>query len=183
MKKLIGLLAVLFITTGVFGQKFIRDHSFIETTPTGNNTIEDAIQSKDITNVNYNDIGYVHFVRNDKLYILAYEPDSEYYMGVDRDIYLYSKDLRNMDSPWEKASDIVLTSNWIDGRNYGEVDFWRSEKSRGSFGKVDIDSNKVYITVGFEIMTNGRLTINEPITFGFVWNNNDESFHRFLSYK
>ena len=189
MKKLIGLFVVLFITTGVFGQKFIRSHSFIETTPTGNNTIEDAIRSWNITGGDYDWIKYVHFVQNGRIYMLAYEPNEKFtsgnkiMAGTTRDIYLYSKDTADVNSPWEQASEIVMTSLWNNIRDYGEVDFFRSELSRGSKGEVIVDGDKVYITIGLEIMTNGGESINEPITFGFELNKNDETYYKFLSYQ
>ena len=167
MKKIIGLLAVLFITTGVFGQKFIRSHSFIETTPTGNNTIEDAIQRG--VNDNYEWIDYVHFIQNGKLYMLSYEPNEKHSYGVDRSIYLYSKDTTDIDSPWEIASNCISTSNWLDIRNYSEFDFfvYDKEQHNSSVGKVDVQENSVLITIKYELMTNGRVSISEPMTFIF----------------
>lgn len=167
MKKIIGILAIMFIAIGVFGQKSIRNYSFIESTPTGNNTIEDAIQRWNVTDGDYDWINYVHFVQNERLYILAYEPDENFEYGVDRDVYLYSKDIHDINSPWVKASNVVSTSNWLNIRNYSEFDFFLSEKSRGSKGKVDVQENCVIITVGYELMTNGSVSINEPMTFIF----------------
>ena len=181
MKKLIGIIAVLFITTGLFGQKFIRSHSFIEATPTGNNTIEDAMQN-DVPDGNYEWVRYVHFIRDGKLYLLSYEPNSDFRMGVDRSVYLYYKDTSDADNPWVKASNVVMTSNWWNTRNYTEVDFFRKDKSRGSKGEVFIVDDIVYITIGFESMTNGRLQIDEPITYGFRPVGNG-SYHTFLSYQ
>ena len=183
MKKIIGLLAVLMITTGVFGQKFIRSHSFTEYTGSAfPNTVEDWIRSGEDVG-NYEWINYVHFIQNGKLYMLAYEPNEKYAHGVDRDIFLYSKDTSDVNSPWEIASECVMTSNWVNIYTYSEVDFFRSDKSRGSKGEVRIDGDKVYITIGLEVMTNGRQQINEPLTFGFQLNNSDGTYHKFVSYQ
>jgi len=170
MKKLIGLFAVLLITTGVFGQKFIRSHSFIESTPTGNNTIEDAIHRWNVTDGDYDWVAYVHFVQDDRLYLLSYEPNERRMFGVNRDIYLYSKDINDINSPWEKASDIVMTSNWINIQTYDEVDFfiYNEKKHNSSVGEVVVKDDCVELTIGYDVMTNGRVSINEaPITFTF----------------
>lgn len=183
MKKLIGLFVVLFITTGVFGQKFIRSHSFIETTPTGNNTIEDAIRSWNIKG-DYEWIDFVHFVQNGKLYLLSYEPKDVFtsgnkiHAGTTRDIYLYAKDTADINSRWKEASELVMTSKWNHIRDYGEVDFFRSDVSRGSKGEVVIEGNFVYITIGVEFMTNGGESINEPINFIFERNKDGWTYHK-----
>jgi len=170
MKKLIGLFAILFITTGVFGQKFIRDHSFIKATPTGNNTIEDAINR---TNINYTDfdwIHYVHFIQNDRLFLLSYEPKERRMYAGSRSIYLYSKDINDVSSPWEEASDVVMTNQWMNANNHDEVDFfiYNENKHNTSVGKVVVKDDCVEITIGWEMWCNGRLQINEPITITFT---------------
>lgn len=117
MKKIIGVIILMLITIGTFGQKFIRKSSFIESTPTGNNTIEDWIHMGG-NNGDYSWIDYVHFIQNGRLFLLSYEPSETFTSGhkippnSGRDIYLYSKDTSNINSPWVKASDVVLTSNW-----------------------------------------------------------------------
>jgi len=172
MKKLIGILVVLFITTGVFGQKFIRDHSFIETTPTGNNTIEDAINRTNIEFTNFNWIHYVHFVKDDKLFLLSYEPIEDLeVMGFSRSIYLYSKDIHNVNSPWEKASDVVMTNYWGSHNNHNEVDFYiyDENKHNSSVGKVVVrDDGCVEMTISWELFQNGRQKMKDTMTVIFT---------------
>jgi len=170
MKKLIGLFAVLFITTNVFGQKFFRDFSFIETTPSGYNTIEDDIRDTVVFAGFYKYV--VHFEANNRVFLLSYEPEQGNY----RDIYLYSKDISDRNSPWEKASDIVTTSNWIDSYNYNEFDFYIYNENihNSSVGNVIVEDDCVKLTIGYELMYNwtalrdslGRASI--PITFEFT---------------
>jgi len=105
MKKLIGLSAVLFITTSVFGQKFFRDFSFIETTPSGLNTIEDDIRDTVIFAGFYKYL--VHFEANNRVFLLSYEPEQD----NSRDIYLYSKDISDRNSSWEKAFEVNASTD------------------------------------------------------------------------
>ena len=170
MKKLIGLLVIMFVTTSVFGQKFIRSPSFIETTLTENSTIEDAIHKWNITDGNYDWVAYVHFVQNDRLFLLSYEPKEDRMSGGYRDIYLYSKDINDINSPWEKASDVVMTNHWGSDKDHNEVDFYvyDENKHNSSIGKVVVEDDCVKITIGWELFINGRQMINEPITFTFV---------------
>jgi hypothetical protein len=164
MKKLIGIFAILLITTGVFGQRFIRKESEVE-------RIENEIQYwktnwKGIDG-NYDWIQSVHFIRNNMLYMLSYEPmpREKYIMGAERDIYLYGKDLTDINSPWVKTSEIIpLRGLWLNPDNYSEVDFFRAEKSNGSEGNVVQENNCVKITIGYILMTNGTVH-TEPITF------------------
>jgi hypothetical protein len=187
MKKIIGILAVLFIATGVFGQKFIRHYSLIELTPNGINapqTTEDWIRSDNVVGGDYDWISYVHFVRDGKLYMLAYEPVpyDDFKAGVDRDIYLYCKDTNDVSGSWSRASERVTTAIWRNTHNYTEFDLFRKDKSRGSKGEVYIEGNQIYITIGMETMTNGRVQINEPITYGFR-PSGDSFYHVFLKYQ
>lgn len=168
MKRLVGLLMLLFITTGVFGQKFIRSHSFIESTPTGNNTIEDWIRD-DGDNGDYKWIPYVHFINKGRLYLLSYEPKEDRLFGGYRDIYLYSKDINDINSPWEKASNAVMRNHWKSGDDHDEVDFfiYDKDKHNSSVGKVVVKNEYVEITIGWELWVGGRLLISEPITIKF----------------
>ena len=112
MRNFFGILVLVFFTTNVFGQKFIRDWSFVQSTPTGNNTIEDAIHRRNIIGDNYDWIDYIHFVKNEKLFILSYEPKEDPMDGGSRDIYLYSKDINDINSPWKKASQVIMTNSY-----------------------------------------------------------------------
>jgi hypothetical protein len=176
MKKLIGLLVIAFITTGVFGQAFIQKYSFIEKSPMGGNTIEDAIHLWHVTDGNYDWVDYVHFVKNDRLYLLSYEPNEIFSgrkripSGSGRDIYLYSKDINNIDSPWEQASPVVMTNLWISTITYDEVDFfiYDEKQHNSSIGSVVVKDDCVELTIGWEVMTNWAVIINKPVTFTFT---------------
>jgi len=151
MKNLFGILAILLLSTSVFGQAFIRNRSFVETSPTGNNTIEDAINRDNFHYTNFDWISYIHFIKNGKLYLLSYEPVENYLNPGCRDIYLYSKDLNNLNSPWEKASAAIMT-NCYGTQCYDEVDFFLAEKSFGSKGNVEIKDDCIEITIGWSVM-------------------------------
>lgn len=160
---------LVFITTGVFGQKFIRSHSFIEATPTGNNTIEDAINRTNIEFTNFDWIHYVHFVQNDRLFLLSYEPKEDRMFGGSRSIYLYSKDLNDVTSSWEEASDAVMTNHWSSDRNHDEVDFFIYDKNKhnSSVGKVIVEDGCIKMTIGWEMYVDGSELIRKPITITF----------------
>ena len=154
MKKLIGLITVLLFSTSVFGQAFIRSYSFIEATQTGNNTIEDAINRTNIKFTDFDWISYIHFVKDGKLFILSYEPKENRMSYGSRNIYLYSNDINNINSPWEKASSVIM-SNSFGTHCYDEVDFFLAEKSFGSKGKVEFkDDDSIEITIGWSVMNN-----------------------------
>ncbi len=162
MKKLIGLFAVLFITTGVFGQNFIQGLSFIETTPTRNNTIEDHIRDvSTFSNGDYSWIHYVHFIANEKLYMLSYEPEENYYRPNDvksRSVYLYSKDTCNIHDEWQKASEVVTTTTWLNRDEYCEIDFFTYDENKHntSVGNVVMEGDTVVMTVGLMKAANGN---------------------------
>ena len=169
MKKLIGIFTILLIATGVFGQKFVRDHSFVERTPTGNNTIEDAINTSNTRITDFDWVNYVHFMVGDRLFLLAYEPVPRRTMsGLTRNIYLYSKDITDVTSLWEQSPDTVFTGRFDDSDNHIDVDFFLSSRSRGSLGTVNVLGNNVEMTIGVERMEKGSLVYNEPITFTFI---------------
>ena len=180
MKKIIGILAILFITTGVFGQKFIRDHSFIEATPTGNNTIEDAINRTNIKFTNFDWIHYVHFVEGDRLFLLSYEPVEDIMNPEHRCIYLYSKDINNVNSPWEKASDAIMTNHWQSHNNHNEVDFfiYNEKKHNSSVGKVVVKEDCVEMTISWELFQNGRQTMKDTMTVIFTPVGNNQYAHQ-----
>jgi hypothetical protein len=189
MKNIIRILVLLFITTSVFGQSFIRSHSFIESTPTGNITIEDALHDGD--NGNFDWIRYVHFVKDGWLYLLSYEPKEDHLSGGDRKIYLYKKKIENLNSPWENAcadvsllnpdyvngryisNDTILVpkavkmNSWHDGDNYQDVDFFRKELSFGSSGEVIFEGDNVKITIRYSEIVNGVPIFSIPLSFLF----------------
>ena len=149
MKKIIGIFAILLLGMTVFGQRFIRDHSFVERTPTANNTVEDHLNGYWLNCTDYDWINYVHFVEDGRLYLLSYEPVPNINkMDMDRNIYLYSKDINDNDSPWEVASNVVLNRKFVDMKNYTDVDFYRAEKSRGSVGMVNAVGDMREIIIG-----------------------------------
>ena len=169
MKKLIGIFAILLIGTAVFGQKFIRDHSFVERTPTGNNTVEDAINRKNLQYTNYDWINYVHFVVDDRLYLLSYEPvDNKNKTGLNRQVYLYSKDINDNASPWVEASEAVLSCGFMDLKNYTDVDFYRADRSRGSVGTINAVGDVREIIIGEYRKQNGSITSDEKLKLVFT---------------
>lgn len=182
MKKLIGILAVLLMTTTVFGQKFIRNLSFIEGVDepfiefeSGRlRTVEDHIRYSFTTITNYEWIDYIHFVQNDRLFLLSYEPKEDYLFGGDRDIYLYSRDITDINSPWEKASDVVMTNNWEDPKNYNDVDFFIYNENRhnNSVGEVVVEDDCVKITIGWEMFHDGS-HLNAVKTIIFIPDENN----------
>ena len=169
MKKLIGIFAILLIGTAVFGQKFIRDHSFVERSSTANITIEDAINRDGIKYDNFDWINYVHFVVDDRLYLLSYEPvDNFNKMGLNRQIYLYSKDINDNTSPWEPASEAVLTCGIMDMKNYTDVDFYREDRSRGSVGTINAVGDVREIIIGEYRKQNGSITSDKKLKLVFT---------------
>lgn len=140
MKRIIGLLIIILFSINVFGQSVITDISQIEATPKGMLTVEDGLRSG---NLSVGSIRYVHFVKNGYLFMLAYEPSDKTYSNyktIYRNIYLYRKDMSNVNNPWVIASDVVMTNFITDYKNYQEVDF-----STG--GRIMTDNNIVLITV------------------------------------
>lgn len=154
MKKLIGIFAILLIATVVFGQKFVRDELLMVSIEKGQTTVED----------------YVHFEANDRVFLLAYEPVPNRTMnGLVRNIYLYSKDISDVTSSWELASDMVYTGRFGNAKNYNDVDFYRSSKSRGSVGTVNVLDDSVEMTIGVSERKNGIFIYDiTEITFVFT---------------
>lgn len=177
MKKLIGLLVLLFITTGVFGQAFIRKSSFIEVTEGFINhkfpalTIAEVILDDNITE-DFDWIRYIHFVKDGKLFILSYELKEDLEkIGFSRGIYLYSKEIHNVNSPWKKASAVIMTNSFSENC-YDEVDFFLAEKSRDSVGKVEFnDDGSIEITIGWILMDNvNNNCVDHVLKYSFVAN-------------
>lgn len=186
MKKLIGIFAVLFITTGVFGQKFIRDHSFIESTPYEKTlTIDDGIRRGNPPDNNFKWINYVHFVEGDRLFLLSYEPIKDLQaIDFSRSIYLYSKDINDKNSPWEIASDVIMTNHWQSHDNHNEVDFYIYDKDRhnSSVGRVvKRDDGCVEMTISWELFQNGRQTMKDTMTIIFTPVGNNKYIHKWQS--
>lgn len=173
MKKIILLFVVLFITTSIFAQPFLRDNSFIETTCYGRSTQKTILSNNIVTN-NFDWIRYVHFVKDERLYLLSYEPDIRFTgltrtpAGSSRNIYLYSKYYKDIDSPWEQASGVVMTSNWMNAMNNSDVDFFDSKDSYGSVGKVVMNDDCIIITISWRLLTNGGVSACAPISFKFT---------------
>ena len=168
MKKVIGMLAILFIATEVFGQKFLTKYSFIERSKT-QNTIEDWIITGN-NNGNFDWIRFVHFIKDDKLYLISYEPLPPsptcypYPDNTVRGVYLYSKSLDNLNSPWEKASDVLANGIWMGVHGFIDFDFYRAEKSSGSVGNVVVNGDYVTIIIDYYGIIDGSLSFDEPMT-------------------
>jgi hypothetical protein len=165
MKKLIGLFAILMLSMSVFGQKYIRNASSIERTQTGNNTIADAINRTNFDNGDYSWIQDVHFIKEGKLYLLAYEPKADALLGGERRIYLYSIDTLNIKkNSWKIASYVVMI-NYIsaDSKEYRDVDL-HTKNFNGSYGNVSYEQDlSVKITFGVEM--NDERPVAKTLTF------------------
>jgi hypothetical protein len=171
MKKIITVFAIALLGMTVFGQRFIRDHSFIESTPTANNTVEDAINRKNFNFENFDWISCVHFVEDGRLYLLSYEPVPDINeMDMDRNIYLYSKDINNNDSPWELASDTVLERKFVDMKNYTDVDFYfyDENKHNTSVGMVNAVDDVREIIIGEYSKQKGRIFPDRKLKIVFT---------------
>ena len=104
MKKLVFLVSILMLSVCAFGQpKYIQKISGIERTPTGNNTWEDAMHRTNFPNGDYSWIQDVHFIKDGKIFLLAYEPKPSYPYTGERKMYLYSKDTSNVNNSWKVA--------------------------------------------------------------------------------
>ena len=181
MKKLIGIFAILLLGTAVFGQKFIRDYSHIEVREEFLSGKFDALTLAErmikLNVTDHNWIDYVHFVMDDRVYLLSYEiVDNINKMDLDRQIYLYSKDINDNTSSWEPASKAVLTCGFMDIKNYTDVDFYREDRSKGSVGTVNVLDDCVEMTIGVyrkqagSIVFDGKLKITftpSPISTNF----------------
>lgn len=147
MKKLIGLITILLLSTSIFGQINLNDLSEIEQGEWSSKT--DILHFT--TEVNEYKI----------FYILAYEPNffGLYEGGVERNVYLYSividypdyiknnKDFEKLkkSARWRRASDAVLINHYYDSDNFQDVDFYTYNKDRHntSNGSVRLDGNNV----------------------------------------
>lgn len=179
MKKIIGILGILFITTSVFGQVNIGGLSHIE---------------------RYNWQGtddFVHFttVINDHThyYILAYEPNFPrgHYSGIERNVYLYC--IETSDSPWVRVSDIessgsrwlrvsdaVLENYYYGSKNFQDVDFYTYDENRHntSNSTVTLDGNNVIFTLDVHKMENGSITItSQTFTLELKWHTFNGNFY------
>jgi hypothetical protein len=171
MKRLIGLITILLLSSNVFAQKHINRVSEIETTPTANNTIEDEIRDPKFPNNDFDWIRTVHFLKDGRLYLLAYEPlvvpKGRIIFSGKRSVYLYFKDTTDNYNPWVKASDVVIENYEIDCKNYQDLNLYRVGYTKECVGEVVFDNNNVKITVGLDKEIDNRFQ-TKPITFIFV---------------
>lgn len=171
MKKIITVFAIALLGMTVFGQRFIRDHSFIERTPTANNTVEDAINRKNFRFENFDWISCVHFVEDGRLYLLSYEPVPDRNgMNMDRNIYLYSKDINDNSSPWEFASDVVLERKFVDMKNYTDVDLYIYDEKRHntSVGTINAIGDVREIIIGEYSKQNDSISPDRKLKIVFT---------------
>lgn len=172
MKILLISIASLLLTFNTSAQKFLRNESEIEPIPT--TTVEGWIQNDPDFQPSW--IYQVNFVKDGKLYMLAYEPivyrDGHVTFYGKRSVFLYAKDLSNKKNPWIAVSDTVFVGNYIDGHNYIDLNFMKKEYAKGCVGEYVIENNCIKITVGYDRLVDGRF-YSEPITFTFITQNND----------
>lgn len=152
MKKLIGTLTILLLTTGLFGQINLGDLSSIETY----NGINDWKSTDHLVHFTTN------FQNHEFYYILAYEPNRDIgcYEGTERSVYLYCIE-KTSGSRWRRASDAVMTNHYYDAKNYEDVDFYLYNKStqNSSHSSVKVDGTNVIFTLDVHKKVNGSVTI------------------------
>lgn len=172
MKILLISITSLLLTFNTSAQKFLRSESEIEPIPT--TTVEGWIQNDPDFQPSW--IYQVNFVKDGKLYMLAYEPlvvpkGRIMFVGK-RSVFLYAKDLSNKKNPWIAVSDTVFVGNYIDGHNYIDLNFMKKEYASGCVGEYLIEKDCIEITVGYDRLLNGRF-YSEPITFTFITKNDN----------
>jgi len=152
MKKLIGILTILLLATGVFGQINLGDLSSIETY----NGINDWKSTDNLAHFT------TKFQNHEFYYILAYEPNCEIgcYDNTERSVYLYCIE-KTSGSRWRKASDVIMTNHYYDSNNYEDVDFYlyneHSQNSSNSY--VTMDGFNVIFTLNIHKKVNGSATV------------------------
>lgn len=142
------------LSINVFGQKYIRYPSDIERTPTGNNTTMDDILRTNYPNNDYSWISDIHFIKNGKLYLLAYEPKPDALMGGDRNMYLYSIDTLNIrENSWKIASNVVMTNYISDNiKDYVDVNLRPTDGSK----IIIISDSSFKMVINIESSVDGR---------------------------
>jgi hypothetical protein len=175
MKKIIGLLVIMFVTTGVFGQINLNDLSDVEH--------GEWLGKMDI----------LHFTTELQhrkfFYILAYEPNfGGAYNGTKRNVYLYCMDI-TPENPnekykrqphWIRVSDAVLVNYFRDSHNYQDVDFYTYNKDRHntSNGSVRLDGNDVIFNLEIHKMENGGMSVTQQtIVLELIRNTFDGRFY------
>lgn len=170
MKKLFALLTGLMIVTSVFGQQLIRTYSDIEKVPFAKNNdtlynygyVEYSVKNiLDENSRDFSSIERVHFVVGDYLYVLAYEPLAQYasdhyetFNEGERKLYLYRKDISNINNPWIISSDVIMTNYVKNGsKDYKDV---RLTTKNFPYADADIIQNKdeYTITIGVHVFKN-----------------------------
>jgi hypothetical protein len=147
MKKLTGILMILLLATGVFGQINLGDRSPVE-----------QYNWQRTTNL-------AHFTTtvNEKThyYILAYEPNypDGCFDDTDRSVYLYCIEVSG--SRWLKVSDAVMTNHFEDINNYVDVDFFlyneHTQNSSHSY-VTEVGYDRVF-TLDVHTKVNGGVTV------------------------
>jgi len=191
MRTIIGFVLIILIVPKVYGQKNIRNLSNIERTRYQySGTVEDAIYTAFEANKNdsFKSIDYVHFIKNDKLFLLAYEPlkGETYSFYGKRSIFLYCRDVSNKNGKWELASDTVMTNYYyfesLASENYRDIDFFVYDKNyhNTSIGRVLVEPDCIKITVGVDEMKNGQM-IKYGEAYTFVFKNKSYNFYTVYS--
>lgn len=147
MKKLIGVLTILLLATGVFGQINLGGRSPVE-----------QYNWQNTTNL-------AHFTTtiNEKThyYILAYEPNypDGCYEDTKRNVYLYN--IETSGSRWLKVSDAVMTNYFQNTNNYVDVDFflYNEHTQNMSHSYVTMDGLNVIFTLDVHKKVNGCVTV------------------------
>ncbi len=159
MKSLFSLLVTYIFFTNIFGQIPIRDFSNIEK----NGYVERNIH---IFKDNLGDFSWIqdlHFVKGNFLYVIAYEPlpdeakDGYASFWGKRKLFLYRKNMINIDNPWIVSSDTIMTNYYNDcnsGQDYREI---RLTTKNFKYGDADViqDGNDYDIVIGVHVFKCG----------------------------
>jgi len=154
MKKIIGVLVVLLFATGVFGQYNINRLSFVEYRSGRLATIEDKIRHHNNINDDFEWIDYIHFIKDNKLYLFSYEPVGEPVPYCSRNVYLYSRDITDINAPWKKASGSII-NNCYSRTCFSDVDFFTYNKDRhfDSAGKIVETDDGFELTIEWDLFS------------------------------
>jgi hypothetical protein len=160
MKKLIGLFAILLITSNVFAQINFGSWSNIQTTDTKNNTVEDGIRNGN--NGNFNWIPDIHIMRDRFIYMVAYEPITSRgcYDNTTRVVNLYCKDTTDLKNPWVVVCDSIFVGRYTNWNDYEDVDFFKYDtKHNTSHSNITMNRGNLVISLDIHTMKNNCVSI------------------------
>ncbi len=184
MKKILGILLILLITTSVFGQENIGDRSKIEY----RHWSEWSNQAHFYTHIRYSNGD----ARYEYLYMLAYEPNFPRgkYEGTKRKVYLYCVQTTQEKTAifrehynWIRVSDAVFEGYYEDSGNSKDYDFHMYDKDYQnlSHSSVKVDGDYVTFTVDVTKWENNRIgCYQETVTLKLEKQTFDGNFYKVL---